>query len=708
MGLVGQTGLGAFWTVRRHTERLCEHLTAEDQIIQSMPDASPAKWHRAHTTWFFEQFILLPTVPGYVPFSAEFSYLFNSYYESVGARHPRFARGMITRPGAAEVTEYRAHVDAAMAELLASGADVGDLLALGLQHEQQHQELLLTDMLHGFSQNPLSPAMIPLGGRRPRVKPPMALSCSTAASCPSATRVPASPSITRPLRIRCCCSLTGWPTDSFATGHGSSSWPTGATRRRRSGCPKVGLPCSTRPGRHPLHWRERDGTWSVFTTAGETELDPAQPVRHISWYEADAFARWAGARLPTEFEWEAASSNPAMHELSDHVWQWTGSAYLPYPGFSPPSGAIGEYNGKFMINQMVLRGGSMATPPGHTRPTYRNFFHPDRRVAIHTACAWPWLPDVLDSAQPCPPSVLDEVLEGLHQAQKTLPAKLFYDAEGCRLFGEITRLPEYYVTRTERKLLADIVPQLPKRPGSTLVEYGGSDEAKALLLLDQVGASTYVPIDVAADALQDMTDRLRISRPDLKVSALATDFLQPFALPASVAQQPKFGFFPGSTIGNLDPAAAGRFLRQARDTLGADAKFLVGVDLRKDPAILVPAYDDAQGVTAAFNRNLLVHLNRITGSVFDPLSFDHRAVWNEASGRIEMHLVSLHPQSVELASHTITFAAGEWIHTESSYKHTVDGFLAIARPAGWVSEAVWTDRDRMFSLHLLATREIVR
>ncbi len=315
---------------------------------------------------------------------------------------------------------------------------------------------------------------------------------------------------------------------------------------------------------------------------------------------------------------------------------------------------------------------------------------------------------MLDSTQSSTPSVLDEVLKGLHQAQKTLPAKLFYDPEGCRLFGEITRLPEYYVTRTERSLLANIVRELPRRPGTALIEYGGSDEAKALLLLDQVGASTYVPIDIAGDALQGMSDRLRVSRPDLMVRPIATDFLQPFALPAPVAHQPKFGFFPGSTVGNLDPAAAGRFLHQAHDTLGSGAKFLIGVDLRKDPAILVPAYDDAQGVTAAFNRNLLVHLNRITGSAFDPQSFAHRAVWNEASGRIEMHLVSLHPQTVKLAGHPIEFASGEWIHTESSYKHTIEGFLAIARPAGWLSEAVWTDDARMFSLHLLATMETDR
>ncbi len=379
MGLIGNTALGAFWTVRRHTERLCEHLTAEDQIIQSMPDASPAKWHRAHTTWFFEQFILKPTVPGYVPFSAEFSYLFNSYYESVGARHPRFARGMITRPGAAEVTDYRAHVDAAMAELLASGVDIGDLLALGLQHEQQHQELLLTDMLHGFSQNPLSPAMIP------GWKPPAPAEAvdryvafdggivpigHTGPGFAFDNESPTHQVLLQPYKLgNRLVRNQAWLEFMADGGY------TTPTLWMSEGWAAVLDQAWT----SPLHWHERDGACTIFTPAGETAIDPAQPVRHISWYEADAFARWAGARLPTEFEWEAASASPDLHELSDHVWQWTVSAYLPYPGFNPPSGAIGEYNGKFMINQMILRGGSMATPPGHTRTTYRNFFHPDRR-----------------------------------------------------------------------------------------------------------------------------------------------------------------------------------------------------------------------------------------------------------------------------------------------------------------------------------------
>ena len=311
-----------------------------------------------------------------------------------------------------------------------------------------------------------------------------------------------------------------------------------------------------------------------------------------------------------------------------------------------------------------------------------------------------------DGYQSSAPSILHEVLAGLSQPQKTLPAKLFYDAEGCRLFGEITRLPEYYLTRTEQGLLEQVGRELPAMPGCALVEYGASDEAKALLLLDSLAAETYVPIDIADTALRELTDRLRTSRPMLDVFPVAADFLRPLQLPAALAGQPCFGFFPGSTIGNLDLGAAHRFLVQARETLGQGARFLVGADLRKDSAILLPAYDDAQGVTAAFNLNLLSHLNREVGTDFELDQFKHRAVWNDAESRIEMHLVSLARQTVTVDGASVVFEADETIHTENSYKHTLSGFQAMAQAAGWQPEAVWTDAKALFSVHLLTSGDV--
>ena len=370
----------AFVSVRQYTEALCKHLTAEDQCIQSMPDASPAKWHRAHTTWFFEQFVLIPHLPRYQRFSADFAYLFNSYYETVGERQPRFARGMITRPSAGEVGEYRAHVDAAMQTLLEDPAPgVAELVVLGLHHEQQHQELLITDMLHGLSQNPLRPAMNPAWQEPPTADPGERFVSfrggllrfgHDGAHFAFDNEGPAHTAFLQPFRL-----ATGLVRNSAWLGFMADGGYRTPTLWMSDGWAQV-QECGWQA---PMHWRLHDGAWHLFTPRGETVVDPEEPVRHISWYEADAFARWAGARLPTEFEWEAASQHPDIAEQDSHVWQWTGSAYLPYPGFRPPAGAIGEYNGKFMINQMVLRGGSMATSHGHIRPTYRNFFHPDRR-----------------------------------------------------------------------------------------------------------------------------------------------------------------------------------------------------------------------------------------------------------------------------------------------------------------------------------------
>jgi dimethylhistidine N-methyltransferase len=300
-----------------------------------------------------------------------------------------------------------------------------------------------------------------------------------------------------------------------------------------------------------------------------------------------------------------------------------------------------------------------------------------------------------------PPSIAAEALAGLSKSRKTLPPKLFYDDEGCRLFGEITKLPEYYVTRAERALLQAVAPQLQAPGGVVLVEYGASDEAKAAMLLEYLDAYAYVPIDVAAGALDALTARMAVSHPGLQVFPVVADFQRPLRLPAAASGRPLLGFFPGSTIGNLEPGEAVAFLRLVAKTLGAEAGLLVGVDLRKDPAILVPAYDDAQGVTAAFNLNLLTRLNREGDADFDLAGFRHQAVWNAAEGRIEMHLESLRAQTVSIGGRQVTFAPGETIHTENSYKHTIPGFQSLARAAGWRPAEVWADADGLVSLHLL-------
>ena len=358
--------------IRAHTEALAAALTPEDQCVQSMPDASPAKWHRAHTTWFFEQFVLTGHVPGYRAFDPDFRFLFNSYYEAVGARHPRPMRGLLTRPPAERIAAYRAHVDEAMAAWAHLAPP--DLVELGLQHEQQHQELLLTDILHAFAQNPLAPAALP-GWREPAPAPGPAQFLPR----PGGTarighagdgfhfdnEVPAHDVLLRDYAIADRLVRNRDWADFIADGgyRTPSLWMS-------DGWATVQAQAWTAP----LHWRD-DGMQMGLN--GLAPLDPDSPVRHISWYEADAFARWAGARLPTECEWEAAEL--LLHETTGHVWQWTDSAYRPYPGFKPPPGAVGEYNGKFMVNQMVLKGGSLATPSGHARLPYRNFFHPDKR-----------------------------------------------------------------------------------------------------------------------------------------------------------------------------------------------------------------------------------------------------------------------------------------------------------------------------------------
>ncbi len=386
---------------RRLTERLCAPLETEDYQLQSMPDCSPPKWHLAHTAWFFETFVLADHTPDFRPFHPRFGYLFNSYYDAVGDRWPRPPAGCSRARRSREVYAYRQAVDERMLALLEAASAalleaVAPLVELGLNHEQQHQELLLTDLKHAFGINPLRPVYLPPALESPRADvTPLAWE-----EHPAGVRrighagdgfafdnegprhrvfVDAFEIASRPVtagEFLAFVEAGGYERPEFWLSDGWAA-------RQRNGWTA------------PLYWEPDGRDWSQFTLRGVRSLDPAEPVCHVSYYEADAYARWAGARLPTEAEWEIAAGHcpiagnfldsERLHPANDggafygDVWAWTASPYAAYPGYRPAAGALGEYNGKFMCNQMVLRGGSCATPAGHVRPTYRNFFPPDAR-----------------------------------------------------------------------------------------------------------------------------------------------------------------------------------------------------------------------------------------------------------------------------------------------------------------------------------------
>jgi ergothioneine biosynthesis protein EgtB len=378
-----QPWLEAYRAVREETERRAAHLSPEDQVVQSMPDASPAKWHRAHVTWFFEQFLLRPFAQSYQVFDDRFGYLFNSYYIAAGPRQFRPQRGLITRPTVAEVTEYRAYVDNAVDALIRSTDDferVTPIIEIGLNHEQQHQELLLTDILHAFSFNETHPVYDP-DWQWPQCDKNQGAAAGDLISgihmighgvggfCFD-NEQPAHQVVLRPVRLAPSLVTNGEWLEFMADGGYvtptlwlSDGWTTAEAQHWEA----------------PGYWRKIDGAWFSMTLGGLRPVDPAKPVCHVSYYEADAFARWAGKDLPTEEEWEVAADGGALSDAFGIVWQWTRSAYAPYPGYRAAPGALGEYNGKFMINQMVLRGSSLATPAGHSRSSYRNFFYPSAR-----------------------------------------------------------------------------------------------------------------------------------------------------------------------------------------------------------------------------------------------------------------------------------------------------------------------------------------
>ena len=837
-----EQALERFNKVRALTERLAAPLSPEDTTIQSMLEASPTKWHLAHTSWFFETFILKEYLPSYQPFNSEFHFLFNSYYQGIGPQFDREKRGLISRPTLSEIMDYRNYVTKAIVALIDRNPahdnwlKIVPLLDLGCHHEEQHQELLLTDIKHVLFTNPLKPAY------RTR-------------TTPGRGRV-------------ATLEWLGLEDGVYDIGHAGDGFAFDCEGPRH----KVFLydfELASRPvtnreylqfikdggyedpkhwlaegwelmqkegWKKPLYWIEDKGHNAVFTLFGVEPLNPNEPVNHISYYEADAYARWAqkiwpGARLPSEAELEVAAEQCATNEgindlandrlhpipssdekpftqLFGDVWEWTSSSFSSYPNFTPSEGAVGEYNGKFMTSQMVLKGGSCVTPQNHMRSSYRNFYYPNARwqfsglrlarstaktdtattggdiadfqqstdtkatpapapepkqkteapAATKPEAKKPPKPvedkkaskqktlssvlsddilgdDFLDNAgiglsdendiealakasdgakikadfidlKPTIESFRDSVLTGLKQGPKVLYAKHFYDEKGSILFDKITQLEEYYPTETEKGILRRRIRTIAQQIAEKvqLVEFGsGSGDKVRILLRALEHFDAYVPIDISREILMQSADELATEFPNVTITAICADYTKRVDLPPPSLDRPgnRLGFFPGSTIGNFTPDSAKEFLVRAGAILGSGAGLIIGIDLKKDKAILEKAYNDSKGITAQFNLNILDRINRELDGNFKISNFEHLAFYNEEEARIEMHLVSLKKQKVNVAGEEISFSEGETIHTESSYKYSVDDFKQLVMDAGLKHAAVWEDREHLFSVHFI-------
>ena len=700
-----------------------------------MADASPTKWHLAHTTWFFETFILKRFVRDYHEFHPNYNFLFNSYYEQIGKRHVRSERGMITRPSSNEIYEYRDHVDKAIKDYfeMKPTSDALQLIELGINHEQQHQELLITDIKHALSRNPLYPAY-----QESRLNNAISLSETKWADHPGGL-------------VDIGYSGKDFIFDSEGPRHKIWLEPFYLAKQPVSNREYISFIndggyqkaefwlsdgwtlCRKEEWEAPMYWHKNNqGNWCSFTMSGIRPINLNAPVCHVSYYEADAFARWAGVRLPSEAEWEVFASSfnvdgnfadtnifdpipstkEGLAQMYGDVWEWTKSSFSAYPGYQIAEGAVGEYNGKFMSGQMVLRGGSCATPSDHIRASYRNFFPPRARWQFSGIRLAKDKSAVISSFYTNNNSIkdtfLDDIISGFSIIPKSISSKYLYDTKGAQLFEKICELDAYYPTKTEVGILNNYATEIAKYLGSgtTLIEYGSGALDKIRILLDALDDPVSLcAIDISEQQLQESASIIRKAYPNIEVLTVAADFTSPIDIPSSKRiSKSRTAFFPGSTIGNFEPNDARAFLQTICKTLGKNGKLLIGFDLKKDHERLLNAYDDNDGITAAFNKNILSRINQELDADFNLNLFRHIVRYNTFEGRIEMHLESCIDQTINIGNKKFFFTAGETIHTENSYKYHIDEFVEIAASSGLAKIKTWTDKDNLFAVILFSIK----